>query len=136
MGKEVKTESLQERKKQERLEKEALLKEQCEKIAAEKYGDQLKKWSNAHKGLWYLPLQDEEGVIVKLGILKPITRSVLSYASEKIQTEGLYEFLECVMRESWVGGDEEILDDDTYFIPASQKVNKMLEGFNASLVKR
>jgi hypothetical protein len=132
-------ESLKERLKRERLEKEAEVKKQCESFAKEKHTEaQLKKWSNQHKGLWFLPIfdQDDETKIIALGIFKPITREALSYATTKMEEGGLYEFLEAAMRECWVAGEEAILDDDKYFLPASSKFNKMIEGHNAMLLKR
>ena len=122
----------------ERIAKEASLKEQCNKIANERFTEvQMKKWSVQHKGLWFLPVLNSDGeTIEKIGILKPIDRHILSYASTKIQDEGLYEFLEAAMRECWVDGDKEILEDDDYFIPAANQFNKILEGKKAALLKR
>lgn len=130
-------ESIKQIRKREQEEKEKALREKCEKIAVERYTkEKMAKWSNDHKGLWFLPVLDEEGNVEALGIMQPITRSILSYASTKIQDEGLYEFLEAAMRECWIEGDNKILDDDDYFIPASQQFNKILEGKKAALVKR
>lgn len=116
---------------------EAKLKAEYEAYAVKKYtAEQIAKWSNAHKGIFYLALQDENGKIIKFAVMKKITREILDYATEKLQSAGLYVFLESVMREVWLEGDSEILDDDEYFIPAAQQINKMLEGHTAKLVKR
>jgi CRISPR/Cas system CSM-associated protein Csm2 small subunit len=133
-----KGESIKAIRKREKEEQEKKLRDLCAAKVNEQFGEeQLKKWSSEHKGLWFLPVMDETGEIIEaLGILKPITRSVLSYASTKIQDEGLYEFLEAAMRECWIAGDTVILDEDDYFIPAAQQFNKILEGKKASLVKR
>ena len=132
-----KGESIKQIKKREQEQKEKELREKCEALACERYTEkQMKLWSNENKGLWFLPILREDGTIEALGIMKPITRSILSYASTKIQDEGLYEFLEAAMRECWIEGDAQILDDDDYFIPASQQFNKILEGKKAALVKR
>ena len=129
--------TLKELKKEEALKAEAKLKKACESLVVERYGEeQVNQWEKEYKGLWYLPITEEDGTILAIGIMKPITRSVLSYASTKISEEGLYEFLEAAMRACWIEGDEAILDDDAYFIPASQTFNKMMEGYNAALVKR
>lgn len=129
--------SIKEIRKRENESKEKELRAKCEAFATEKFTkEQLVKWSNENKGLWFLPVLDEEGEIECIGIMRPITRSILSYASTKIQDEGLYEFLEAAMRECWIDGDEKILDEDDYFIPASQQFNKILEGKKAALVKR
>lgn len=130
--------SVKEIRERERIEKEKKLRDECEKIAIEKHGEaQIKKWSNEHKGLWFLPTLDASGEKIEyLAIMRPITRQILSYASTKIQDEGLYEFLEAAMRECFVAGDKVILDEDEYFIPAANQFNKILEGKKAALLKR
>lgn len=133
-----KRETLKQIRERERVEKELQLREACNKMANEKHGeDQMKKWSVQHKGLWYLPVMDEEGEAIEaLAIMKPIDRHILSYASTKITDEGLYAFLEQCMRECWIAGDEKILDEEDYFIPASMKFNAMLETKKAVMLKR
>lgn len=116
---------------------EQAIRDKCEAWAKEKFSEEkLVSWSNANKGLWYLPVLDEEGEIEACLILKPINRFILSFASTKIEEEGLYVFLEACMRECFIAGDEIILDDDDYFIPAAMKFNKILEGKKATLLKR
>lgn len=130
--------SLKEIKKAERLEKETKIKALCEAYAKEKFGENVVvTLSNANKGVWFLPiLNEDEDEVEKLLIMKPINRHILSYATSKMESEGLYAFLESAMRECVLRGDIEILDDDEYFIPASQKFNAILEGKKAALVKR
>lgn len=129
--------SLREIREREKKEKDASLREKCAQLANERYGeDVVKKWSNTNKGLFFLPLLDEEENIDKLAVLKPIDRHILSFASTKISDEGLYLFLEACMRECWIDGDREILDDDEYFIPAANSLNKLIEGKKAVLLKR
>ncbi|BAV09395.1 hypothetical protein SAMN05421788_101831 [Filimonas lacunae] len=129
--------SLKDIKERERKEKDSSLREQCSQIANERYGeDTVKKWSNTYKGLFFLPVLNEEEKIDKLAVLKPIDRHILSFASTKISDEGLYLFLEACMRECWIDGDKEILDDDEYFIPAANSLNKLIEGKKAILLKR
>ncbi len=128
---------IKEMRAREKKEKEKDLHDKCEKWAEERLGKQeLAALSNRHKGLWYLPIQDDDGNIEKCLILQPINRHILSYASTKISEEGLYIFLEAVMRECAVDGDMEIIEDDDYFIPAAMVLDDMLKGKKASLLKR
>ena len=121
----------------DRITKEKELRDKCEELAFERFTkDTVLGWSNKYKGLWYLPIIADDGSIEKLGIMKPIDRHILSFASTKIEDEGLYVFLEACMRECWVEGDICIMDDDEYFIPAAMKFNKILEGKKASFLKR
>ena len=120
-----------------RQSEEKELREKCEAWAVEKFGEQqIKQWSNQNKGLWYLPIVDDDGNIEACLILKPINRHILSYASTKIDDEGLYVFLEACMRECFVEGDMVVIEEDDYFIPAAMKFNKILEGKKAALLKR
>lgn len=130
--------TIKEIRDRERKEEETRLRELCQQLAYERYGeDQVIKWSNQHKGLWYLPVMDESGDNIEaIALMKPITRNILSYASTKISDEGLYAFLEQCMRECFITGDNSILDDDDYFIPAAMKFNAILEGKKAALLKR
>jgi len=111
--------------------------EKCNALANARYGeDEVKKMSNANKGIFFLPVMGDDDEIEKMALMKPIDRNILSYASTKITDEGLYAFLEAAMRECFIEGDREILDDDEYFIPAANSFNKILEGKKASLLKR
>jgi hypothetical protein len=130
--------TIKEIRERERLENETRLREQCQQLAYERFGEeQVIKWSNQYKGLWYLPVLDESGDNVEaMALMKPITRHILSYASTKISDEGLYAFLEQCMRECFIAGDDKIIEDDDYFIPAAMKFNAILEGKKAALLKR
>lgn len=129
--------SLKEIRAAEKKEQEKQLREKCEAFASERYGeDQVKQWSNKNKGLFYLPVIDDDGTIEKLAILKPIDRQILSYASTKISDDGLYAFLEAAMAECWIEGDKEILEDDEYFIPAADSFNNIMKGKKTALLKR
>ena len=130
--------SLKAIRKKEDEEAEKQLRIKCEAYAVEHFlgAEELVKLSNKHKGLWYLPILDEEGDVDKLALFKPIDRNILSYASTKVQDEGLYIFLEACMRECWIDGDKEIIDDDAYFLPAANQFNKIIDGKKAALLKR
>ena len=132
--------SLKEIRERERNEKEAAIKTMCETIAIERIGghDQLLKLSNKHQGIWYLPIMADDGSIEKLAILKPIDRHILSFASTKMEDEGLYIFLEAAMRQCFHQdiSDMDILDDDKYFLPASGQFNKLIDGKKAFMLKR
>lgn len=129
---------IKEIKDRDRKDQETQLRHQCQEMAYERYGEeQVIKWSNQNKGLWYLPVLDESGENIEaLALMKPINRHILSYASTKLSDEGLYAFLEQCMRECFIAGDEFIIDDDEYFIPAAMKFNSILEGKKAALLKR
>ena len=124
-------------KAREKQEKEKAMREKCDAWAYERFGEQeIKGLSNKHKGLWYLTVEDDDGNVEKCLILQPINRHILSYASTKIAEDGLYVFLEAVMRECAIEGDMEIIEEDEYFIPAAMVLDDILKGKKASLLKR
>lgn len=129
--------AIKQMREKEKQFKDDAIKAKCEALAKERYGEEkVVSWSNANKGLFYLPIINDNDEIEKLGVLKPIDRNILSFASTKINDAGLYAFLEACMRECWIEGDTCILDDDEYFIPAANTFNKILEGKKAALLKR
>lgn len=142
-------ETLKELKKRESAEKDAKLKTDCEALAVSLIGDdEIKKMSNVNKGLWYMPVINEDGSIECMAIMKPIDRHILSFASTKIEDEGLYTFLEQCMREVFVAGIQPdktivktpdeciIITDDEYFIPSAMKFNKIMEAKKVGFLKR
>jgi hypothetical protein len=127
---------IKDREKKERIDR---IRQQCEKLAQERFGpEKMAAWSNQNKGLWFLPIMkaDNPEEVELFLIMKPINRGILSYASMKIQDEGLYSFLEACMRECKLEGDEVILDEDEFFIPAANRFNNILEGRKAEMLKR
>lgn len=134
---ETKGGSLKEIRARDKQKEEGELRAMCVALSNERYGeDKMKKLSNQNKGIFFLPVLGDDGKIEKMALMKPIDRNILSYASTKITDEGLYAFLEAAMRECFIEGDKEILEDDEYFIPAANSFNKILEGKKASLLKR
>lgn len=123
--------------KEKKLKQEQELREKCRALANERYGeDTLNQFSNKHKGLLFLPLLDDEGEIDKLAVLRSVTRADLSYASTKVEEDGLYGMLGAILEECWLLGDEEIKSNDEYFIPACNTLNKVVDGKKAHLLKR
>lgn len=134
-------ESLKEIRKRKKEEETKQLRAKCEALAFERYGEEnIKKLSNQHGGLWYLPVwaaDDPEESIEFLAIMKPINRNILSYASTKMEDGGgLYDFLQAGMEECFVEGDRAIFDNEEAFIAAANSFNKILEGRKSAMLKR
>lgn len=133
-------ESLKEIRKRKKEEETKILRAKCEALAFERYGeDPIKKLSNTHGGIWYLPVwaaDDPEETIEFLAIMKPINRNILSYASTKMEDGGLYDFLQAGMEECFVEGDKEIFTNEEAFIAAANSFNKILEGKKSAMLKR
>ena len=128
--------SLKEMRERKRLEEEAVQLAQAEAAAVEKYGaEKVAEWRKQYGAVWFMTFLADGGKIEKLAVFRPIDRQVLSFAASKMEDDGLYGFLEQGMRECWLDGDEEILEDDNYFIPAAQKFNKIIEGKQVAFLK-
>lgn len=129
--------TLAERRKQERAEREAMLKAKCNTWAIDRFGEEMiKQWSNKYKGIFYLPVLDDDDNILACLVLRPIDRYILSYASTKLESEGLWLYLEACMRDLMIDGDQIILDDEEYFFAAAQQLDKIMGARKAALVKR
>lgn len=130
-----KTESLREIRDRKKKEEEVLLLEKCEAIARERYGVKLDEWRKKFGHIWFLPVQDNTGEIEKLAVMKPIDRTILSYCADKMTEDGLYGYLEACMREVWLDGDNEIVDEEEYFIPCSDVFQRITQGKKAAFLK-
>lgn len=142
--------TLKQIKERDQKKQEAELREKCNAFANEKFGDsEVARMSNANKGIWFLPVMDESGDSIEvMALMKPIDRHTLSFAMSKLEDEGMSVFLEQCMRECFVASIEKdgsinteadgcvIINDDEYFIPASMKFNKILEGKKVAFLKR
>lgn len=133
----VKSKTVKEIRAAERAAKEAELKRLCEAMAEQNFGtDKLAEWKKEYGEVFYLPVLDIEGEHIEaLAIMRPITRHILSYASTKMAEGGLYDFLEAAMRECFIDGDNRILEEDEYFIPAANSFNKIIDQKKSSFLK-
>lgn len=70
----------------------------------------------------------------KCCIMRTPTRKELSYASKSAEKDPL-SFNDVILKSCFVAGDEEIKNDDTYFLGASQKLTELIQVKEASLEK-
>lgn len=123
------------RDKEKRAE-EVKQKAVCEKYVAERFGEKVNHWRKEHGKIWFLPVFAEDGeTIEKFAIFKPINRTILNYATSKLEDSGLYGFLEAAMMECWIDGDDEIIQNDEYFISSAQVFNKVIESKKVAFIK-
>lgn len=128
--------SLKEMKAKAAKVKDAIWLQLCEKMATERFGaDKMVAWRKEFGAIWFMHIEGENETVEKLMVMRPVDRHILSFASTKLEDDGLYTYLEQCMRDCKLDGDEEILDDDDYFIPCAHKFNKIMEGKKASFLK-
>lgn len=89
---------------------------------------QIDAWKAEHGEIFMLSVGD------KKAYLKKPTRKTLSYAGIAGQKDHL-AFNEVILKQCWLGGDEEIQTDDGLFLSASRVLETIIEIKEAELVK-
>ena len=88
--------------------------------------EQIKEWKAKHGELFEITVED------KSCILHRPTRKDLSYASA---VKDPIKMSEVMLNALWVAGDEEIMEDDSLFLAAIQKMQDILEVKEAEIKK-
>ena len=89
--------------------------------------EQLAIWKKEYGEFFGIVIED------KVCYLKKPDRKVLSFASQ-VGSDPM-KFNEVILKNCWIGGDEEILTDDSLFLAASSKLDQVIEFKKAELVK-
>lgn len=95
--------------------------------------EQIQEWKQKYGEIFKLKIEDKECY------LRKPSRKTLSYASVAGKDNPL-GFNEVIMRDvskggCWLGGDEEVREDDTLFLSASSKIAELIEIKDAELEK-
>ncbi|MDR0266388.1 MAG: hypothetical protein LBJ04_24460 [Sphingobacterium sp.] len=94
--------------------------------------EQIAEWKEKYGGVFKIKVEDESGD--KVCYLKKPSRKVLGMATVAGKDNPI-KFNETVIRECWLGGDEDIKTDDTLFLSASGKIPEIIETRQAELEK-
>ncbi|MBY0486170.1 MAG: hypothetical protein K2P85_03110 [Flavobacteriaceae bacterium] len=89
--------------------------------------EQLAAWKTQYGEFFGIVIED------KVCYLKKPDRKALSFASQ-VGSDPM-KFNEVILKNCWIGGDEEILTDDSLFLAASSKLDQVIEFKKAELVK-
>lgn len=90
--------------------------------------EQIAEWKENHSEIYKLGCED------KFCIVKLADRKTLSFASAG-GTKDPMKFNELILRGCWLGGDIEILENDTYFISVGQKIAELVKFKESTLEK-
>jgi len=90
--------------------------------------EQIQEWKKKHGNVY------EISVDGKKCYLKSPNRKTIGYASAAGKDDPM-KFNEIVMRDCWLGGDEEIRTDDTLFLSVSGKLAEIIEVKEVELKK-
>jgi hypothetical protein len=89
--------------------------------------EQLAEWKAKHGEFFGIQIED------KVCYLKKPDRKSLSFASQ-VGSDPM-KFNEVILKNCWLGGDEDILINDSLFLAASSKLDQVIEFKKAELVK-
>ena len=127
MKKDVKAELAEKQK----AEKQAI--QELEKQIAEKFGNKYQEWKNqfSPRKLNLIKVED------KIALLRPIGAAEVSiFSMMTVNPEmGLDKASEFLLNELWLDGDNEIINDEEYFISAMLQLQNVVELKKSSFYK-
>lgn len=89
---------------------------------------QIQEWKKKHGEIFLVEVED------KKAYLKAPDRKTLSAASA-IGAKDPIKFNETILKNCWIEGDKELLEDDKYFLAVGQQIDKLIEVKEASIKK-
>lgn len=90
--------------------------------------EQIAEWKRKHGNVFKISVEGKEGY------LKKPDRKTMAFALTKVNSDPL-GYMESLLKNSWLGGDEEILTDDELFYAACAQMEQLIEMKQAELVK-
>lgn len=90
--------------------------------------DQINLWKSKYKDIYKITVED------KVAYLKKPDRKILA-AATAASTNNPMKFNEVILLNCWLGGDEEIKTEDSYFLGVSAKISELIEVKQAELEK-
>lgn len=90
--------------------------------------EQIDEWKKQYGDVFKITVEDKQCFLKKPG------RKTLSFASSAASKDPI-KFNEILLNGCWLGGDEDIKTNDTYFLGASAKLSELIEVKEAELVK-
>lgn len=92
--------------------------------------EQIEAWKKEHNDVYQITVEEDD----KVCYLRKPTRKELSFAST-VGTQDPMKFNEMIIKNCWLGGDEEIQTNDSLFLAVSTQLDRVLEFKKAELVK-
>ena len=90
--------------------------------------EQIEAWKVLHGEIFAITVED------KIGYLKKVDRKTLSFASS-IGTKDPIKFNEIILTNCWLGGDDELKNNDDYFLAVSGTLSQLIVVKEAELSK-
>jgi hypothetical protein len=102
-------------------------------ITHEATPEQVAKWKEKHGDVFEIVVIDKEGK-ERFAYIKRPNRMTLGMA-QKTSGDDPFKFNETVLRNSWLGGDMDIINDDNLFFGASDQLDKVIERAESTIKK-
>ncbi len=90
--------------------------------------EQVAEWKAKYKDVYKISFNG------RVCFLKRPTRQIIS-AAEVTAGENSIKFNECIIRDSWLGGDMEFQTEDSLFFGVSKQIDKIIETAKVDLEK-
>ncbi|MCK8143209.1 hypothetical protein MW871_15065 [Flavobacterium sp. I-SCBP12n] len=90
--------------------------------------EEIDAWKAKHGEIFAIVVED------KIGYLRKVDRKTLSFAST-VGTKDPMKFNEIILTNCWLGGDEELKNNDDYFLAVSGTLSQLIVVKEAELVK-
>ena len=90
--------------------------------------EQIAQWKEKHGDIYKLTIEDHEC------FLKKPSRKSIGYASVGSKNNPI-KFNEIMLKECWLGGDEQIMTNDDLFLAAGVQLAELVQVKEAELVK-
>ncbi|MCF8218704.1 MAG: hypothetical protein K9J21_06950 [Bacteroidales bacterium] len=88
----------------------------------------IEDWKQTHGGVYLITTEQ------KKGYLRKPNRKDLSLASE-IGEKDPMKFNEVILKNCWLAGDKEIMEDDRYFLAVSGQLDEIIETAEVEIKK-
>lgn len=88
--------------------------------------EQIESWKKKHGEIFELTIED------KSCIIRRPTRQEFSFVSG---IKDPIQLSETLLKQLWIDGDKEIIEDDAYFLPAISQLDEVLRQKEASVKK-
>jgi len=90
----------------------------------------IEAWKNQNpKGVHEISVDDKKGYV------RSPNRNDLKYAMTRLKGGGELDMVEALLEEMWLGGDQELLEDDDYFLGAAMQLQELIKFKDGSLKK-
>lgn len=91
--------------------------------------EQIDTWKAQHRDIFKLECEGKDG------FFRTPTRKELSFATAAGGSKDPFKFNEIILKACWLGGDEELLSSDDFFLTVNSQVSTLVQIKESTMVK-